>query len=508
MIEEAERSGMFCWIYDEVNWPSGSAGGLVTVKKGLSEYHIEPDGSLSRGFDKKLWEELSPDYLNHESVEAFLKCTYEEYARRFSRHFGKTVLGVFNDEIRFANANPWSPALPDHRQFSVAQRVRKTGGVFRKQYLQALADWCQNYKLLLMGHVMGEENLGTQVRYLGGDLMSMIGIYQVPGIDHLGDKAEGLHPIYLSSAAHLMQGNPTTMCETGSCLPWEFSEIDLRRVSGFLYAHGVHRQVLHGFFYAPNPTEWMPDMFFRWKNWADMKKFALWASRVQSLRDRLVAHYEVAVYFPVDEFIDDYQPNSDYTLAYSLESVFHPPISGQKALSLHRALQSVPNALKQRHINYVLATRDQLHLIENLLLVVPCGCEVSWKGLKIEQGWMTPEAVADAVIKALPHLPSVEGPGSVCRPLSVRDDIADPHLHSERDEGGVILKTYGEGMAIVISAWNAEPAPFNGVVHTGKYGNWTTYDPQIDRHGTVPGPTDAIRLEIAPYSFVYLRKEE
>jgi hypothetical protein len=502
VVAEAERTDMRLWIYDEMNWPSGSAGGKVTAHSELIEHYIDEHESLREYGDarKRL---SSPDFLSRSAVQLFLHVTHERYREHFHSYFGRTIRGFFNDEMRFANARPWSLELPDHRACSVADRTRIAGRAFREVYVESIAHWCTENNLLLLGHVMGEESLASQVRYLGGDLGSILSHYHVPGIDHLGCKAEGLHPFFLASAAFFM-GNPLTVCETGAALPWDFTPIDLRRVTGWLYAHGVRRQVLHGFFYEENQADWSPDMFFRWKYWEEMKSYIAWAGRIQAVLDSLTPNYRVALYHPVDEFTAGYRPNRAYTLDYE----GCPPIAGERALSLHKAMQDLPSALKERHVDFVFVTRSQLQKAGEMILIVPAGCHVDFPGTTIHQEDMSAAEVAEYVLQILDDLPRIEGAGATCMPLDTRADIADPYLHRQRDEGGVVMKSYRHEGGRVISLWNAEPTAFHGTVDTGYAASWESWNPQSESPGA-PGSSLSrkIDVQVPAYSFVFLQSE-
>lgn len=142
-IEEAKSRGMYCWIYDEFNWPSGTAG--MSVQNMDPQYmgkylsvEIKPQsdidllvfepgqflvaarvqgGTVTRtrvletidiiGAMEGNWQifncriKRDPFYidtLNRTAVECFRRLTYEEYHNRFSEEFGKTIRAFFTDE--------------------------------------------------------------------------------------------------------------------------------------------------------------------------------------------------------------------------------------------------------------------------------------------------------------------------------------------------------------------------------------------------------------------------
>ena len=157
------------WLYDELGWPSGSAGGRVFKKHPElcaehlqmrdficeSEDDLKKDGELmasfvvtksdiTNGFQKRhdgsvsllpdriAYEPVdlsdstadlvgkrlllfyrSPmpgclDYLNPDGAQAFLESTYEEYYKRYSEHFGTTITHIFMDEAGMFSRGPGS----------------------------------------------------------------------------------------------------------------------------------------------------------------------------------------------------------------------------------------------------------------------------------------------------------------------------------------------------------------------------------------------------------------
>jgi len=172
-IDEAEKFGMYAWLYDEDRWPSGAAGGEVTkdpayrqrfvvLEEIASVEEFKPtdstlavftatvcgdkvsgvrrvtDGVPRLGPGEKIVhfhvkiQEPSPwfndqaylDTLNEKAVEKFIESTHEKYKREIAGKFGKSVPGIFFDEPCFGavfsgmfhnplNSTPWTDSLPD-----------------------------------------------------------------------------------------------------------------------------------------------------------------------------------------------------------------------------------------------------------------------------------------------------------------------------------------------------------------------------------------------------------
>jgi len=149
-IDEATKTGMEAWLYDEDRWPSGPAGGLVTKdpkyrahflameRFTAPERYIWPAAGTAYVYgatfedDKISWykkldqaadllilpqgaeiiqfEIRTPDEtpwfndttyldtLSREAVAKFIEVTHEEYRKRFASHFTKEIPGIFTDE--------------------------------------------------------------------------------------------------------------------------------------------------------------------------------------------------------------------------------------------------------------------------------------------------------------------------------------------------------------------------------------------------------------------------
>jgi len=155
-VDEAKKRGMYVWIYDELWWPSGFAGGIVPAKN--AKYRAKAlvlviDNRAYEGEDivavfkckvdeKEMpleYEKASPgeaseeylylnfvryvapvgetwfsgfsyvDLLDEETVREFINAAYRPYAK-YREEFGKTIPGVFTDEPNISASRPRKPA--------------------------------------------------------------------------------------------------------------------------------------------------------------------------------------------------------------------------------------------------------------------------------------------------------------------------------------------------------------------------------------------------------------
>jgi hypothetical protein len=165
-LSAAAREGMEIVIYDDIDFPSGSAGGRLqrehpnftrkylvmeeTVIKGPRHINIEcadadallmavaamdttarevVDLSAFIQGDRLVWDVPKGnwrvmffncrfnvnnlvDYMQPEAVDRVIEMTYGEYAKRFSAYFGSTVTKTFFDDVGFVHQEEtWTPAI-------------------------------------------------------------------------------------------------------------------------------------------------------------------------------------------------------------------------------------------------------------------------------------------------------------------------------------------------------------------------------------------------------------
>lgn len=468
IVEEAALHGMRIWIYDELNWPSGTGGGKVTAEEKLCEHYLDSENRLC---PNTFWKEGSPDYLNPDAAIRFLDICYKPYFERYGRYFGNVIAGFFNDEVRFANATPWSKALPFPPPSGLEYWESVQGAI--QGYFNLISEWCHKHGVLLIGHVMGEETLGSAVRYVGGKVLRLLEHFDWKGIDHLGKNAEGMHPRIAASAGYFEETREI-FCETGAGLPWDFTATDLYRVFGWLYANGITRQTMHGFFYREYPEDWPPDMFFRAKSWEKTGEFVRWAGRVQHFLSLLRPVNRVFVYYPVKEFLQDYIPDRAFNLNFK-EGAY---VQGSQARALHLALQELHAALRSKQIDYLLVSEENLPKLQEGVLLCPSDTDPDSGIPKIRQGAGTAENLVERLLQVLPERTFVDGIDTVPRSPKASPFINDPYVHESGDEGGVHLKEFRMGQQDVLLVWNANPNDIEGIVHTAKMGEWTCYNPR------------------------------
>jgi prepilin-type N-terminal cleavage/methylation domain-containing protein len=171
-VDEAQKNGLNAWLYDEDRWPSGAAGGKVTVNHEyrqkmllFEEYNsldtVEINDSTLAVFavsvKNKVYRQARRlsldlpsetiadnekilhfyiktaddddwfngqaylDTLNPDAVDKFIEITHKKYKTEVGENFGKVIPGIFTDEPRFDaceansgnNSVTWTEKLPE-----------------------------------------------------------------------------------------------------------------------------------------------------------------------------------------------------------------------------------------------------------------------------------------------------------------------------------------------------------------------------------------------------------
>lgn len=348
-IDEAKKQDMQAWLYDEDRWPSGAAGGRVTrnpeyrqrslvmelfedtsrlkrtgdtlsvfvgriegsvisdfrhIAKGRSVGTLAPGESILHftiQIDRpSSWfnEQTYLDTMNPEAVGQFIKVTHQAYRKRFGKHFGKTVPGIFTDEPQHGFAcrdgenllweqqgslnpelekhktyTPWTGHLPvvfkarygydilarlPEIFFDVAGRndyqVRWNYHdclvhLFVESFAQQIGRWCDKNGMIHTGHIMNEDSLSAQTAAVGS-CMRFYEHMQAPGIDMLTANNRALDNVKQVSSAARQFDKKWRLTETNGCTGWDFPFYGHKQLGDWQAALGVNFRSQHLSFYT------------------------------------------------------------------------------------------------------------------------------------------------------------------------------------------------------------------------------------------------------------------
>jgi len=395
-ISSCARLGIKAWLYDEYNWPSGPAGGklllahpeyrqkyldFLLVKKPQEGKTIKLPGELVAAFSIRegvepvemkcrrcevvlprmagqalifyeafcqdrmfvnscaKWLKPSPGYIdlmNPAASAEFIRLTHEQYAQRFSAHFGKTIPGIFTDEPQQYNGFPWSgffrerfreeygfdPALKlyllllDREDFikfridyyCLAARLMDEG------FYTPLSGWCREHGLILTGHLGMEERI-TQLAVNHGGAYSHLSQMSMPGIDALG-VGDGIsgglgnmeapnYAVKMAAAVAACNGSSRVLCETGGGAGWQMTLYDYKRMCDWLFSQGVNFLNPHHFLLSLKGLRKrdFPPSHSSQEPWFDFyPDFSRYVSRVCGLLSQGRSFAEIAVLIPSSSF--------------------------------------------------------------------------------------------------------------------------------------------------------------------------------------------------------------
>ncbi len=243
------------------------------------------------------------DTLNPDALRYFIELTHERYKKEIGEEFGRTVKGVFTDEITaFPDRQPWSPLLPGEvkkRQGidlidnlpalwedfgELSTRVRyaywnTATDMFLEAYDMQVQKWCHENGILYIG----EKPIlrSKQLQY-----------FDVPGIDAGHQKVGSVARMFIgkyrangkmvASAAHFYD-KPAALCEVGHSVGWGMTMQDMKWMFDFLGVLGIDFLTIHGFYYTANALkkhDAPPSPFYQMPWWEDASEIAGYAKKM------------------------------------------------------------------------------------------------------------------------------------------------------------------------------------------------------------------------------------
>lgn len=374
-VETAARLGQKMCLYDEFWFPSGSAGGLLrqrhpealSKRLDLVETNLTgpapvvldvPRGTLMAAvamnpttFDRLdlggriaegrlSWQAPAGpwrvmvfvcvpdgagglvDYLEPESVRAFIGLTYEQYYRAFPEHFGRTIDSAFYDEPTFhwiQGGRAWTPAFNQRFQqrhgrspamlypalwYEIGPETAAARNLlfgfraelFATGFVQTVADWCRAHGLELTGHVDQEEIVNPTG--LCGDLIKAFEHQPVPGLDQVFAYDRGAPMYKLVSSAAVNYGRRRVMSECYGAM--KLPVANLYREAMDQFAKGVNMMVPHAVWYRTNGIIFPPELSWRTEPYASaLPAYNDYIGRLQLILQQGRPVADLAMLYPI-----------------------------------------------------------------------------------------------------------------------------------------------------------------------------------------------------------------
>lgn len=267
------------------------------------------------------------DTFNKDAVDKFLELTHERYKEYVGDEFGKTVMGVFTDEICLAspfsigeNRIPWSehfaekfkalngydliPHLYSLFNGALTKEDRKIRNdyfntaktLYLENFVKPMYDWCDKNDLLFTGHFDGEESLNWHLMQ-SADLITSFEYMHVPGIDaivpshKIDDKNFNVAGKILNSIAKYYN-RERTLCETYTGSGWDVRFDLMKKIANRLLTLGVNMTHYMGAYYSWDgfmkigPTSYPPSHGYNNPMWQHYGKLGDYFARIQSLSSK------------------------------------------------------------------------------------------------------------------------------------------------------------------------------------------------------------------------------
>lgn len=246
------------------------------------------------------------DPLNPQAIRYFIETTHEAYKKHIGDEFGKTVKGIFTDEVTaFPPEQPWSPLLPElvkkkhgidllehlpalfEDMGAVTKQVRyayynTATDQFIESYDKQILSWCHENHLLYIGEkpILRSKELE---------------FVDIPGID-TGHQKVGSRPAIAdskyrfngkiaSSAAHFYH-KEGALCEAFHSIGWGMTIQDMKWIFDWLAVSGINWFVTHGAYYTTDGLrkhDAPPSSFFQMPWWKNVHELSSYVEKLDRL---------------------------------------------------------------------------------------------------------------------------------------------------------------------------------------------------------------------------------
>ena len=263
-VQACRDLGMVVWIYDELGYPSGGAGGLVVKKNPAFEaqelaydaskedpFVIRPAYEHTHASNNYHAARRYANLIDDRAAACFINVTHNAYYQRLKPFFGNTIQAMFTDEPSLIAVNigqipeevrkrvkvvdaidpnvkllprvPWCYDMPQRYQERFGEdlipqrrslfignseedrRVRRqfwslVADLIADRYFGALESWCEERGVASSGHSLWEEQVLHHVP-LEGNGLKCLGRMQIPGLDLLtSDPSAVIHSGWMTAA--------------------------------------------------------------------------------------------------------------------------------------------------------------------------------------------------------------------------------------------------------------------------------------------------------------------
>ena len=235
--------------------------------------------------------EIFLDMFNRESMEFYIKQSYEEVWRDFAPDFGKAIISVWVDEPSYkAEHLPFPRGVEkmffERWGYSLIENLPKLffdldgyktfryhyrkllQDLLEEHYFKSVREWCNARGLMASGHLMLEDRLSLQISRAGAT-MPFYKYFDIPGIDVLQGQQNWQRgelkpayggdytyrdtmmntPVQCASAARQI-GSEHILCEMYALTSQNMTFRMQKYMFDYLASHGINHRSVHGIFYS------------------------------------------------------------------------------------------------------------------------------------------------------------------------------------------------------------------------------------------------------------------
>ncbi len=314
------------------------------------------------------------DTLDPDAVKVFISKVHEVYKANIGEEFGKTVKGVFTDEVTLSYVEkqpedfvgmlmPWTrrfmekflerngydirPKIPALFSGTDPKLLIDYWGtitdLFMSAYMDLIYDWCTKNDLIYTGHLLYEEEIHKDIVY-SGDPYEYYKRFTWPGVDsilsfyRINDYNFNI-TAKLGSSALRFAGKERLLCETYTLSGWFVRLRDMKRIFNRLALNGVTFIQYMGAKYDFRPAYESTGMSHNWQNpqFKHYDKMGAYISGVQNLIANTTYRARALLFYPL-------------TTARTLVTT-RPPFC-TTTVEMDRTIQGLTNALLNLNVPF------------------------------------------------------------------------------------------------------------------------------------------------------------
>ncbi len=555
-VEACRDLGLVVWIYDELGYPSGGAGGLVVkANKEFEAQELAYDSSLEDPFIiRPAYENThaSNNYhaarrygnlIDDRATAAFVELTHDAYYKHLKPFFGNTIQAMFTDEPSLIAVNigqipeevrkrvkvvdpidpnvkllprvPWcydmldqyqkkygEDLTPQRRSLFVGnsdedRRVRRqfwslVSDLIADRYFGTLGTWCQDRGVASSGHSLWEEQILHHVP-LEGNGLKCLSKMQIPGLDLLNsDPAAVIHSGWLTA------GMPASAARLngGRRVMTEVSDFS-QKMSGQGPVDVPRMQATAAWQATWDVTEFTLYYSPADRSIEDYQQYGDFVGRLNAILKPATPEPQVLLYYPIYDLWAEYLPVAEPLRMPSQSARAQEIVSSFMALGQRLQRGQIPFTLID-HENLAAAQvgdDGSLKIAKNRYrtIVLPVHAQLPSEAA----------AVVDKFVEAGGRVLRAGSDEATASSEAFRDALNPPE-RIEPAQANIALGRFSRDGRRVLLLVNVGTDLYEGTLHTQPGAKWLVLDPATGEVTATKSESDTFPLKLAPRQTVIL----